>query len=103
VLEAAADLEVVRTLADLGMLGAVLIGGGGVWFILRNGKNGNGRLMEAFRQREKYIEQMLQQLGTQGEHIQELVGEQKRGTRAVEQLVDRLDKWMFGKFGRLDQ
>src|SRR3990167_6099899 len=101
-----ASLEVVKVLADLGMMGAVLIGGGGVWWVLRrNGRtNGEmGKMLEVMKGREERIDRMLDELSSQGRHLEQMVAEEQRTGRALEQLVDRIDRFMFGKFGRLDQ
>jgi len=93
-------------LADLGMMGAVLIGGGGVWWVLRrNGKtNGEvGKLLDVMKGREQRIDRMLDELAGQGRHLEQMVAEEQRTARAMENLVDRIDRFMFGKFGRLDQ
>lgn len=96
ILEAATSVDAIRTLADLGMLGAVIIGGFGVWWVIRNSRNANGnsangKLMEAFRQREAFIDRMLTQLGDQGRHLEQMVGEQRATNRTLQQLVDRID------------
>jgi len=101
-----ASLEAIKMLADLGMMGAVLIGGGGVWWVLRrNGKtNGEvGKLLDVMKGREQRIDRMLDELAGQGRHLEQMVAEEQRTARAMENLVDRIDRFMFGKFGRLDQ
>src|SRR3989304_1258140 len=101
-------------LADLGMMGAVLIGGGGVWWVLRrNGKtNGEvGKLLDVMKGREQRIDRMLDELAGQGRDLGPVGGGgegdgrggEKRTARAMENLVDRIDRFIFGKFGRLDQ
>ena len=91
---ASGDLEIVRTLADLGMLGAMLIGGGSVWWIIRTTRknnDNNGKLMDAFRQRETFIDRMLTELGDQGKHLEQMIAEQRNTNRTLQQLVDRID------------
>jgi len=97
-----AGLEAVKMLADLGMMGAVLIGGGGVWWVLRrNGKtNGEmGKLLDVMKGREQRIDRMLDELAGQGRHLEQMVAEEQRTARAMENLVDRIDRFMFGRFG----
>src|SRR3990167_5235941 len=90
-LDALTSVDAIRTLADLGMLGAVIIGAGGAWWLLRSAKNGNGNLMDAFRQRETFIDRMLSQLGEQGKHLEQMVAEQRNTNHTLRQLVDRMD------------
>ena len=93
-LEAASSVDTIRALADLGMLGAVIIGGAGVWWVVRttrNGKQDNGKLLDAFRQREAFIDRMLTELSGQGKHLEQMIGEQRNTNRTLQQLVDRID------------
>ena len=101
-LEAAVPIDTVRALADLGMLGAMLIGVGVAWWLLRRNGGNNGpttKMLDVMKGREDRIDRMLDELSGQGRHLEQMVAEEQRTGRALEQLVDRIDRFMLGKFG----
>lgn len=94
--------ELVRILADLGMVGAVLLGGGAVFLMFRKANGRNGQLMEAFRFREGAIDEIKSTLRVTGEAMVKLAERMERHQqesehwrdehiRVLERLVDRID------------
>lgn len=81
--------NIISALAELGTLGAVVIGGLGVWFVVqRSRKNGNGaanQFIELLGRREDSLQEMVR---TQ----QSLVSMQEQIVKGQSRIADRIDR-----------
>src|SRR3990167_4289609 len=101
-LEAAAPIDTVRALADLGMLGAMLIGVGVAWWLLRRNGGNNGptsKMLDVMKGREERIDRMLDELATQGRLLERMVSGEERTNETLKELIVRIDQYIFGRFG----
>ena len=101
-LEAAVPIDTVRALADLGMLGAMLIGVGVAWWLLRRNGGNNGptsKMLDVMKGREERIDRMLDELATQGRLLERMVIGEERTNETLKELIVRIDQYIFGRFG----
>ncbi len=77
-------IDLLNALSELGVLGAVLIGGSGVWFVLRR-RNGNG-------QANNVIELLLEHEGRIATSLERMVSIHERSEERLRKLEEGQDE-----------